>query len=92
MTQIGSITIQKGNLNDLMAALKTLGLNDRDASELQSAIGEDTGGGATPNLGQRTAAWLGRVGSKLGDAGTDMAAEVAKAEATRWVLQFLGLS
>lgn len=92
-TQIGSITVQPGDLPGLRTALKHLGVEHDDISDLESALAGDAerSGGAAA-FGQLTAAWLKRIGSAVGNAGLSVAADVAKAEATRWILQYLGLS
>lgn len=92
-TQIGGITVQSGDLASLQAALRRLGVKDDALAELEGALaGDAEHNGGVAAYGQLTAAWLKRVGVAVGSAGLSMAADVAKAEATRWILQYLGLS
>jgi hypothetical protein len=74
----------------LASALKVLGVKDADVSELASAVAEDAKR-APPSLGQRTGAWLKGLGTKLGEAGILIGVEVAKEEAKKWILQYLGI-
>lgn len=88
--QLGTIAVVKGDLASLGAALKVLGVQDTDISELKSALHED-GGKTTPSFGQRTVAWLGALGGKLGTAGIALGVEVAKGEAKKWILNNSGI-
>ena len=89
--QVHSITIERGSWASLANALSGLGVLDSEIASLQSAVKEDSANGGSKTLGRRTATWLRQLGSKLGQAGLGIGIEVAKAEATRWIHQYLGL-
>ncbi|HME20737.1 MAG TPA: hypothetical protein VKI44_05140 [Acetobacteraceae bacterium] len=91
-TQVGTVTIKEGDAEALRSALKKLGVSDSGISELQAALAEDENVASTPSLGQRTKAWLTGIGSKVAEAGANIAIDTAKAEASRYLLQYLGLS
>jgi hypothetical protein len=90
-TQIGSIEIGKGDWAGLSKALEKLGLESSAISELKTALDHDSKDGTKPGLGRRAAYWLAQLGEKSGKALLDIGIEVAKKEATRFILQYLGL-
>jgi hypothetical protein len=91
-TQIETIKIEKGDWAALAEALtKRLGVETSALSELQAALDDDSKDAATPGLGQRTVGWLKNIGSKAGPMAISIGVEVAKKEATKWILDYLGL-
>ena len=90
VSQIGNIVVAENDIEGLKTALKTLGLANADIAELEHAITEDAAGGK-PSLGERTKEWLKRLGSNLSKEGVKVGIEVAKATATKCVLQYFGL-
>jgi hypothetical protein len=93
-TQIGAVNVEIGDIAGLTHALRNLGVPEADAAELKTALEtdrEEAPANAEPTLGRRTAAWLKGLGSKLASAGTQIAADTAKAEAMRLISQYLGL-
>jgi AbiTii len=91
-TQVGTITVNEGDAEALRSALRKLGISESGVSELKAALAEDESVASAPSLGQRTKAWLTGIGSKVAEAGANIAVETAKAEATKYLLQYLGLS
>lgn len=91
-SQIGSITIDKGNLDQFRQALKQLGLDDKAIASLEKEMGADAAAtGGTPTLGQRTKKWLGKAASYASKAGLKVGIDLAKKTVTKWVLQYYGL-
>jgi len=91
-TQIGSVTGNERDLIGLQTALKTLGASDSDVAEVHTALAEDQKAASAPSLGQRTKAWLTGIGARIVEAGGNIAMDTAKTEATKYLLQYLGLS
>jgi AbiTii len=91
-TQVGTITVEAGDAATLRSALGKLGISDSGISELQAALAEDENLASAPSLGQQTKAWLANIGSKFAEAGVSIAIDQAKAEATKYLLQYLGIS
>jgi hypothetical protein len=93
-TQIGAVNVEIGDIAGLTHALRNLGVPESDVAELKTALetdGEEIPADAEPTLGRRTAVWLKKLGSKLANAGTQIAVDTAKAEAMRLISQYLGL-
>lgn len=92
-TQIDRIEINKGDWTALAEALSRLGLQNSALSELKSALDEDSKNETTRThgLGRDTAAWLREVGRKSGHMALSIGVEVARKEATKWILGYLGL-
>lgn len=90
-TQIGTVTVEKGDAEGLRSALKKIDVADSDIAELQTALAEDNQSAAPSTLGERTRAWLASLVAKLANAGASVAADTVKAEATKYLLQYLGL-
>jgi hypothetical protein len=97
VAQAGTMTIVKGDLVALSAALESLGVDKGDVSGLQGAIAEDNA--AAPeakSIGAKTREWITTVAYKLGGTAGDAALGVAKAEVTteltKLVSSYLGLS
>jgi hypothetical protein len=61
-------------------------------TELKASLAADAKETPPPGLGTRTANWLMQLGKKSGKIAVNVAVEVAKKEATKWVLGYLGLS
>jgi hypothetical protein len=59
---------------------------------LKQALQADETKPTKSTLGRRTAAWVKALGTKMASAGTQMAADTAKAEAMKLISQYLGLS
>jgi hypothetical protein len=90
--QFGNVTVKEGDAASLQAAMQKLGVSAPGVSELQAALAEDEEAASAPTLGQRTKTWLTGIGTKLVDAGASITLETAKAEATKYLLQYFGLS
>jgi hypothetical protein len=90
LTQIGAITVGKGEITELTTALKNIGLPDADVSDLKAALEKDADGGE-PTLGRRTAMWVKGLGIKFAQAGTQVAVDTVKAEATKLIMKYLGI-
>ena len=69
----------------------SLGVNSSGISELKSALDYDSSAMTKPGLGHRTTAWLKELGRKSGNLALGVGVEVAKKEATKWILGYLGL-
>lgn len=90
--QIGSISVQKGNLPELNEALKELGLDEEAIANLKNAMDADAKSNSNePTLGQRTKKWLTDAATYTSKEGLKVGFEVAKRYATKWLLQHLGL-
>jgi hypothetical protein len=92
-TQIDSIEIQQSDWAALAEALKKRGVQDSAILELKSALDHDSRGGTTPTpgLGKRTADWLKGLGKESGHLVVSVGVEVVKREATKWILEYLGV-
>jgi hypothetical protein len=89
-TQTYTIEINTGDWAALSEALeKRLGLGYSAISELKTALDQDSNV-PEPGLGKRTTEWLKQLGKKSGELVLNVGIEVAKKEATNWILQFLG--
>jgi hypothetical protein len=90
--QVGSISIEEGNYEQLRQALKQLGLENKAITSLKKEMNADAeAGGGKPTLGQRTKKWLGNAASYASKEGLKVGIDVAKRMATKWVLQHYGL-
>jgi AbiTii len=88
LTQIGSVTINRGDTASLSAILSRVGIDQAGIDRLLHAVEQDKSGlENTREIGTRTSKWITNVargGIKLG-------AEVAKPILTSWLQQYLGL-
>lgn len=90
-TQNHSIQIDRGDWVALSDALSNrLGIDAPAIADLKTALDQDSDGEPMPGLGKRAADWLKQFGKKTGSAAVSFGVEVAKKEATTWILQFLG--
>jgi len=89
-SQIENIVVGKDDIDSLKMALKSLDIADYDIEEFKQTI-ENDGKPNTKNLGSRTAEWIKNIGTKLGNAGLKIGADVAQQAATRWLMQYWGL-
>jgi hypothetical protein len=90
-TQINTVEIERGDWTALAEVLdKRLGVAAPAMSELKSALDQDSKDAPTPGLGRRTADWLKRLGKKSGELALNIGVEVARKEASDWILQYLG--
>lgn len=90
-TQIGSITVNRGDLPGLETALRKLGLPADDVAELTAALATDATGEEAQAVGDRTAAWIKGLAWKFGKAGLKVGVDIATTAATRAITQYLGL-
>jgi hypothetical protein len=92
-TQIGNIEIKQGDWSSLAEALSRVGVNASAIAELKAALDHDAADSGQPprTTGRRTAAWLKELGKKSSQFAVSVGLEVAKKEATKWVLGYLGL-
>jgi hypothetical protein len=91
--QIQNLQVTQGDWNALAKALNAVGVQDSAISELKTAIKHDSSeeSAESPSLGRRTAAWLKDLGEKSGQLALNVGVEVIKKEATKWILDYLGL-
>jgi hypothetical protein len=90
--QIGSISIEEGNQQQLNSALGQLGLDGKSIASLENVMKADAKeAGGKPTLGHRTKKWLGNAASYTSKEGLKVGIDVAKRMATKWVLQHYGL-
>jgi hypothetical protein len=91
-SQIGTVSVREGDAEGLKTALKKLGVSELEVADLHTALAQDAGAAVSPNFGQRTKGWLSGVAARFANAGVDIGVDTAKAEATKLILQYLGLS
>lgn len=95
ITQFGNIKIQKGDFPALENALTMIGLEQEEVSKLKEALDSDAaeqGAHSSSTFGHRVSEWFKERASKLASGGLNIGGTVAKAEITKWILQYLGLS
>jgi AbiTii len=93
ITQIGSIGIAKNDMDALVSALKTVGLDQTTVDELKDAIeGDKSETESVGGFGPRTREWLKNLGGKLVTGGAVASVEIGKAIVTSWLLQYFGWS
>lgn len=85
--QIQNTSVVQNDLEGLATALKELGLGHDDVLALEKAVEED----GKASLGMRTAAWLKELPATLGRGTVKVGFQVAKAAATKYVMQYFGL-
>jgi AbiTii-like protein len=92
--QVGSVAITAGDIDGLLLALQSLGMRKSDLAELKTAIADDAGEAeiGVPAVGRRTGAFMKSLAKKLARGTLTVGVDVAKAQATKWILEFLGLS
>jgi hypothetical protein len=92
-TQIGTVNVQAGDLDGLIARLKSIGVGEADVPALRDALTADAAETEGPprTIGQRTVAWVKNTAVNLGKAGADVAVDTLKTEGTKWIMQYLGL-
>lgn len=91
--QGGNIVVSAGDLVGLKAVLAGLGLTDDQVGELQTAIAEDgSGGPSKPSMGQKVGKWLTDLSITAVKGGVSIAGDALKAEVTKNVMQYLGMS
>jgi hypothetical protein len=90
VTQTGNIVVKEHDLQGLKHALLGIGASETDIAELATAIEIDSKGGAR-SLGDQTKAWLKALPAKLASGAASVGADVAKAAAKQWLMQYFGL-
>jgi hypothetical protein len=89
-SQLSHTTIAAGDMHGLKVALGNLGISPSGVAALETAIAAD-GEGGQPTIGPRIKAWLQSIAKYVGKEGLKVGADVAKALATKWILQQYGL-
>jgi AbiTii len=91
--QSTNITVALGDLKSLALALKSIGLDDSAIGGLKTALARDVTDPASPSpaIGKRAHRWLNALGTKVGKESLKVGADVAKAVATKWIMQYLGM-
>jgi len=95
ITQIGDVIVERGDFAALERALSKAGLDQEEISKLQEALHADLkakGGQFSPIIGNQVGNWLKDMATKLATTGVDISSAVAKAELTKLISQYLGLS
>jgi hypothetical protein len=88
LTQIGSVTINRGDTASLLAALSSVGIDQAGSDWLLQAIEQDqVDPGNTQKIGTRTSKWI----TNIARGGIKLSAEIAKPILTSWLQQYLGL-
>jgi hypothetical protein len=85
-TQIGQINVARGDFDGLANALRKIDTTDREIEDLQGAIEADK-----QTFGERTKAWLGKIGAKVGETGLKVAGDLVQEVAKAWLMQYFGL-
>lgn len=89
--QIAAGSVLKGDLESLVAFLKTTGLADRDIEHLQDALKEDSDEAPAHNdFGPSVAGWLGSMVLKARKGLIGIGTEVVTGVVTQAILNFLG--
>jgi len=80
----------EGNIESLIEALHSRGINDEEIGHLKSALQADA---AAPQLANKPAvkSWIGNAAKKLASATGDLTLDVAKASLTALINSYLGL-
>jgi hypothetical protein len=89
--QVNNISVIENDTESLRGALREIGLKGEDVTEFIEAIDADRAGGQTPTFGERTKAWLRQMPGKVAAGGLRASVEVAKAVATKALLQYMGI-
>jgi hypothetical protein len=88
LTQIGSVTINRGDTASLSAALSSVGIDQSGINRLLHAVEQDKADPEyTRKIGTRTSAWITNVAR----GGMKLSADIAKPILTSWLQQYLGL-
>lgn len=83
--------ISVGDRDDLLEALRQLGVPEEDLSELEEALDADEGAG-TPSgeLGLRTQGWLGRITGKIASGALRLGTEATAETVAGLILRYFG--
>ena len=85
------VTITKSDLNTLKNYLSTIGLDEKDITELAEAIDADETSRNQNDLGSRVKSWLGKMVSKSGTSSWNVATTVATQLLIKALSQYYGL-
>jgi hypothetical protein len=88
LTQIGSVTINKGDTASLSAMLSSIGIDKAGIGRLLHAVEQDRAAReSTQEIGSRASKWI----TNAARGGIKLSAEIAKPILTSWLQQYLGL-
>jgi hypothetical protein len=88
LTQIGSVTINRGDTASLSATLSSVGIDQAGIDRLLHAVEQDkVDPENAQKIGTRTSKWI----TNIARGGIKLSAEIAKPVLTSWLQQYLGL-
>jgi hypothetical protein len=85
------VIITKGDMSGLVEALKKLGIDQTEVQELQSLFKDNPVKAGSRTLHGRILEWIEAKALSLANKGLDISTDVAKAEMTHWIIQYLGV-
>jgi hypothetical protein len=86
---VQTTTVNKGDVQALIVALKKLGLPKDDTDEIATIVREE---GAAEALGPKTAGWITRISTRVRDGGLKLAEGVTVGTVVKLLMSYLGLS
>ncbi len=95
VTQTATLTVQAGDMQSLLSALESAGLQKNELQELSAAITADEAsppGATMPSMGERVKAWLGNLHVKAAQGLASVSTEVVSGLITAALLAYFGIS
>lgn len=92
VTQTNQMLVNQMSLSTLLTTLKSVGVNENDLQELQSALAEDTQPSLKDNFGEKVSKWYGKMISKAADGSWEIAIGTAANLLTQSLNSFYGLN
>ena len=92
VTQTNQMLVNQMSLSTLLATLRSVGVNENDLQELQSALAEDTQPSLKDNFGEKVSKWYGKMISKAADGSWEIAIGTAANLLTQSLNSFYGLN
>jgi hypothetical protein len=78
LKQVGSVTINQGDIGALRATIAALGIGAGDLAKLEAALNKDSGEGQT-KIGKTTSSWIETIGKKFGGASWKVGSQIGTA-------------
>lgn len=88
---VSSVTVNAGDLESLLAAMRSLGLSESEMAALKVAIERDGIAGTRTSLGKRVTKWLGEATAKASQGVLNAGAAAAGGALVKWLMAYYGL-
>ncbi|PKQ29526.1 MAG: hypothetical protein CVT60_04945 [Actinobacteria bacterium HGW-Actinobacteria-10] len=88
---VSAVTVNAGDIDSLLAAMRSLGLSESEVAALKDAIERDGVAGTRTSLGKRVTKWIGEATAKASQGALKAGAAAAGGALVKWLMAYYGL-